>query len=504
MEGEDFTAQVVARVKQLEERRTFRDLATIKKQYRLIRELGEQEHESHTILDKVLNYYRFIHRFFREHLYRNELEEGEREVLHRVVGHCLEELYEGERQVIAGQLARHFSEARELLKAARYALIAAQFERSRYALEVGEQWCESGLKWLDDVSPLHREAVLLLRIELLEESGCICYFIGNFAQADQRFRTALALAQQTSLPAERKANLCERLADVCEMEGHFEEVLQFARQGKAMLPDPHNEVYISLVHDEVFMQMRAGQSEQAIQSFQQMLEEVKELPQTKTLEELRAAIFNTIAIAYGNMGRYAEAIAAYQQAVEVAERVGLRSLKTTLLLNLADEYFKQGHLNQSQVYLDMALNLAVQIGDLDDVAYAQASHGAILLELNQPESAIREIEQAIVQFEHLGSTWNMPYMYADMAVAYLMLSDFDTAYARAQQSLNYAQETDSQYETGIALTALARVEAAQGKWKVAEKHFKRAIQIHRRVGINTMKGVRNEISPRRSGNMEKK
>ena len=72
-------------------------------------------------------------------------------------------------------------------------------------------------------------------------------------------------------------------------------------------------------------------------------------------------------------------------------------------------------------------------------------------------------------------------MYADLAMAYLDLSDLDLAYDYAQRALSYAKKTDSHYETGIALDALAQVETGRGERTAADRHFKKAISIHHKA-----------------------
>ena len=149
IEGEDFTAQVVARLRQLDEIRAFDDLESLEQRYRLIHSEGQQ----HEVATVVLDMYRFAHRFFRERIYQ-KMDDGKRRILHRQVGECLEALYgEGELMSIASQLTQHFKAAGKRAKAARYALLAAEVEQSRYAWAEGEHWCALGLELVNDLRP---------------------------------------------------------------------------------------------------------------------------------------------------------------------------------------------------------------------------------------------------------------------------------------------------------------------------------------------------------------
>ncbi len=116
VEGETFTAEVVARVQGIGERDAVRCLSeTLDRQHRLvsakgIRRLGNQP----------LSQYRFRHILFQKYLY-SSLDPVERVYLHERVGTALEELHhDRETANVAVQLARHFEEAGIAAKAIHY------------------------------------------------------------------------------------------------------------------------------------------------------------------------------------------------------------------------------------------------------------------------------------------------------------------------------------------------------------------------------------------------
>jgi predicted ATPase/DNA-binding SARP family transcriptional activator len=116
VEGEVFTAEVVARVQQLDQHTLVRQLSRdLDKRQRLIEAQSLQVLES----GQRLASYRFRHQLFQHYLY-SRLDDVERGYLHEAVGSALEELYEGQTGQVAGQLARHFELAGLLPKAVRY------------------------------------------------------------------------------------------------------------------------------------------------------------------------------------------------------------------------------------------------------------------------------------------------------------------------------------------------------------------------------------------------
>ncbi len=121
VEGEEFTAEVIARVRAVEERGLVRRLSSeLDRQHHLvvsqgIRQLGLQR----------LSSYRFRHNLFQKYLY-DTLDAAEKAYLHQDVGTALEVLYGDRVSEIAAQLGRHFHQAGLVEKAVDYLRIAGE------------------------------------------------------------------------------------------------------------------------------------------------------------------------------------------------------------------------------------------------------------------------------------------------------------------------------------------------------------------------------------------
>ncbi|KPK07495.1 MAG: hypothetical protein AMJ56_13225, partial [Anaerolineae bacterium SG8_19] len=81
VEGEAFTAQVVAQVQEVQERRLLRILSReLQKRYKLV-----QEDQTEHVGRQVISRYRFVHHLFQRYLY-NDLSAAERQLLHGEIG----------------------------------------------------------------------------------------------------------------------------------------------------------------------------------------------------------------------------------------------------------------------------------------------------------------------------------------------------------------------------------------------------------------------------------
>ncbi len=121
VEGETFTAEVMARVQGLDEDEVVRWLSgPLSKRHHLVR-----AHSIRRADGRRLSRYRFRHILFQSYLYRS-LDEVERGQLHEAVGIALETVY-GERVAdMSGPLARHFEAAGMIRDAVDYRLQAGK------------------------------------------------------------------------------------------------------------------------------------------------------------------------------------------------------------------------------------------------------------------------------------------------------------------------------------------------------------------------------------------
>jgi predicted ATPase len=115
VEGEVFTAEVVANIRGIEVREMVKQLSSdLDRKHQLVR-----AHAIERLGSRRVSRYRFRHILVQKYLY-DTMDELERAYLHEDVGNILEELYADQADEIAVQLARHFQEARITDKAIHY------------------------------------------------------------------------------------------------------------------------------------------------------------------------------------------------------------------------------------------------------------------------------------------------------------------------------------------------------------------------------------------------
>ncbi len=188
VEGEDFTAQVLARILEVQERKLLRTLS---------REL-EQRH--HLIVEKaalhngqrLLARYRFAHTLFHRYLY-NSISPVERRLLHREIADILQELYAGRTAEITVQLAWHYVEAGEDEKALPYLLKAGDSARDLYAFDEAVYYYERALEIYKNRADFEKASRILMKLGLTYHSAF------DYERSNEAFEESFTFQRQSTV-----------------------------------------------------------------------------------------------------------------------------------------------------------------------------------------------------------------------------------------------------------------------------------------------------------------
>jgi tetratricopeptide (TPR) repeat protein len=193
VEGEEFTAEVVAAV----EEQAPRDV---------VRALSSDAVKSHDVLrargvlrtgEQRLTRYGFRHNLFQRWLYES-IDESERTWLHEDVARALEELHGERAPDVALQLARHYAEAGLLRKSVDFQLLAASAARSAQANEEAATGFEEAMALLERLESEKDTGVdgawmLEVREQTLEALGDVLSHTGRHDEAREKYQAALEI-----------------------------------------------------------------------------------------------------------------------------------------------------------------------------------------------------------------------------------------------------------------------------------------------------------------------
>jgi transcriptional regulator with XRE-family HTH domain/tetratricopeptide (TPR) repeat protein len=191
VEGEKFTAEVVAHVLGTDEALLVRTLSQqLGRRYRLVRASGEVAAD-----DRYLSPYQFDHALFQQYLYQ-QLDPGERLRLHASIAAALETLYGSQTDLIAVQLARHYEAAHLPHQAVEYLRRAGEKAIRLSAPFEAVTLLRQALDLLANLHPVQPQQTLRLQLALGEAQ----HMAGRLVEALATFEAAATLAHQLNEP----------------------------------------------------------------------------------------------------------------------------------------------------------------------------------------------------------------------------------------------------------------------------------------------------------------
>jgi tetratricopeptide (TPR) repeat protein len=197
VEGEQFTAEIVARVEAMSEREAISQFSEdLQRRHRLVSAVGL------VYLGPVqLSLYRFVHNLFQQYVY-GQLDEAERAFLHRDMGEAMEGLFAGETEEVAAQLARHFEEGRIPDKAATYLLQAGNRAQRMSAHQEAAAHLRRGLELLANLPPGPEQMQMELGLQTALGRTLIATHGYASPEVEQAYARARELCQALNDPPE--------------------------------------------------------------------------------------------------------------------------------------------------------------------------------------------------------------------------------------------------------------------------------------------------------------
>ncbi len=460
VEGERFTAQVVAAVQNAAERPLLQDLTRLEKQHRLVMEQGEVQ-----IGTRRAVRYKFGHALVQEYIYRC-LGRGERRLLHGQVAAALESLYGGHEDEIAVQLAEHLLRAGDDGAALHYFALAAESAARRYAYE--------------ETIALYTQAVQLAQqagldaaalADLHHRRGLAYKTLGKFERARVDLETAVQVGRTAG---ERRAEWRALLAlgrlwtlrDYGQGQGFVDQALELAHHigDPVVLAESLNRVGNWHLNGED-LPAAIAYHQQALELVEQVGDQ-QEVANTLDLLGLATIIGGDLT---ASVGYYDRAVALYralkdhtalgasltgrglagsgayasptlvspavpvdarrdlEEALRLAREIHSPSAEAWALCAQSLMYTGHGRFGLALEAAHSALGTASSIGHHEWMVASRSILGTVYTELLAPEEARPQLEQAVALAKRLQSRHWIHQATGALAVAYCLLNDLAQA-----------------------------------------------------------------------------
>ena len=506
IEGEDFTAEVVARVQKVDERGLIRRLSNeLDRQHRLVGAAGLQR-----IAGQRLSLYRFRHNLFQHYLY-NQLDEVERAYFHEDVGTVLETLYGHNAPDIAVQLAWHFSQADLPDKARHYLYLAGEQARHRYAHAEALAYLNRALDLTPETDDEARYSLMLARAKVYDLQGAredqyqdlialetladslnddqrrseialmqarYAKAIGDYAEEAVKAQAAIELAtaaqdaQRQAIGHQRWGSALSSQSDYVESKSKLNRALALATAGQlrpveaASLASLGNVAYFLGDYSDA-----ATNWENALAIYQSLGDRRGE-----------GMMLGNLGLAFREQGKYAAAVQHFDKALQLNREIGDRRGEGHSLVHLGLVARDQGHHTASRRYYRQSLEICRQINDRAWEATSLMGLGVVHIEEGEFDDAARDCQAALRIFREIGDRRFEHLTLKEVANIARELGDYSTAYSHYEQALACFREIGDRQSEGDTLNQLTRLSRRAGNDETSGEYNQKALIIAQEIG----------------------
>ncbi|MGJ3252809.1 MAG: tetratricopeptide repeat protein, partial [Elainellaceae cyanobacterium] len=202
------------------------------------------------------------------------------------------------------------------------------------------------LWWEDAETSIEEQHLEMHRLALLGKEGAIAseiaYALAGRWRNASRYRDVVQLCKSTLVISEDYKYLKELAYSEMTL-GNSEQADQYYERAITLCPDDDEQERALIYHFLGMLKDAQGQVEEAIALYQQSLELKERIGDVQG----KAATLHNLAELYAQQGQVEEAIALYQQSLELTERIGNVQGKAATLHQLAGIYAQQGQVEEA-------------------------------------------------------------------------------------------------------------------------------------------------------------
>jgi class 3 adenylate cyclase/tetratricopeptide (TPR) repeat protein len=406
----------------------------------------------------------FIHVLTRDVAYAG-LPRARRLHAHAAAGRWVEEVTQGREDEFAEILAHHFGLADDASRAARYAATAGDRSRELFAADDAVRWYDRGLEAAVSLPDTERDAIesrlRLGRAHTYEQ-------VGRFKDAEVDVEHALALARRARDPTLTAQALTAR-NHVLWLEDRYEEIIDPSEAIDAARAAGEPGLVAHVLYASGAASYGLGRWSDAIALHEQALEEA--VASGGRLAEAYA--LHGLSETYASAGPYSAAIAFGDRGSALMRELGHRALL------YENEYIRSlalvlaGRIDEAREAVQVAIDGARAIGDRRNLAYALAASSMALVPRLELELALAHTTEAVTLAQELSVPRLELVARVWRATVNIETGDIASAASDAAEAHNrFGERTTFFAGQLLAVTAWGLLE--QGKVEHARSTFARA------------------------------
>jgi len=277
-----------------------------------------------------------------------------------------------------------------------------------------------------------------------------------------------------------RINILIQLGEAYYSQGEVAKANENLEQALGLANDDENlaSLNATALHELGIIQLNQGRFQDAIALFQQSLNIARHIGDVQA----EAATLNGLASIHIQQGKIEQAIALFQESLELQQRIGNVQGEAATLSNLAGTYVYKGEIEQAITLFEQSLKFHQRLGNvqaeaatLHQLAYIHAHQGDI-------ETAITLYQQSLNLTRFIGDVQGEAATLNNLADIYAQREEIEEAIALFQQSLDLTQRIGNVQNQAVTLAMLGQLLAdKKGEVETALNYLQQALDILQRL-----------------------
>ena len=376
--------------------------------------------------------------------------------LHELLARYLEAHYPDDLPVET--LAFHYTRTENRPKKCEYLRKSAEAAYAAFANETALEYYQQALALSLEPGEL---------IDLHLKAGSVRQVIGQWAEAETHYRTALQLAEAQQLP-EQIIDSQIKLGVVLGRRSEFQAALEWLNQAHTRADEAADFRRVCDARSELsYIYWRLGQLDLALSTSHQSLALARQLGDKK--REAEAQFF--LATIHSERGDYAESHRFFEATIAIGRELNDKRRIGSTLLNWGTTYYHQGDYETAQKHIEESLEFIREIGDKRGLAIALNNLGNIFYLKNDYRTARNYYQEALALGREMADRYTMGIALSSLGITAFQEGQLEEAHARYQAALAISLALNLKADLALLHCYLGLLALARRQFETARECF---------------------------------
>ncbi len=441
-------------------------------------------HEDTASKDEV---YRFDHSQIREVIYNN-MSRSRRRLMHKKVGHILENLHRNRLDEVVYNLARHFYEGKDTEKTITYSIRAGEKATKAFAPEDALSYYHmalEALKRLDETDENKENMIFLLK-----RLGEISFNLSEWKPALEYYQKAIDLCEDTANDGDR-AECLRKTGYILNRMGNWSDATKNFEKSLSISKNLDDKFGIADAHRGIgYIHWRLGEYDDAISRYNECIQYSMEIGDMHTI----ALAFIELGNVYIETGDISKAIEYYNKSLKNLEPIGDYSEMARAYNNLGDSYLKSGKYDEAIEYFEKCEEMGRKIGRKDIVGWSLFNSGEAWALKGESDKALECAEKSMAILRTVGDSLGIQACYKIFGMAYGARKQWDKSIENFNYCVDMGKENNVPYIQGEVHYHFGKMLKEKGDIEKAKTQFKKALEIFSNLEtVEFVERIRMEI-----------